>query len=62
MFSRSSFLRIGFIAFMIFVHHSGLAPPKSRLYTLYSALGGIMAPIWVAQDAGLFTKHGVASI
>ena len=60
MFSRSSFLRIGFIAFMICVHHSGLASAQEQtLRAVYNALGGVMAPIWVAQDAGLFTKHGV---
>src|ERR1700746_3951072 len=26
----------------------------------YNALSGVMAPIWVAQDGGLFTKHGVS--
>lgn len=29
------------------------------LRAVYNALSGVMAPIWVAQDAGLFTKHGV---
>ncbi len=30
-----------------------------NLRAVYNALSGVMAPIWVAQDAGLFTKHGV---
>ena len=29
------------------------------LRAVYNALSGVMAPIWVAQDAGLFTKQGV---
>jgi len=29
------------------------------LRAVYNALSGVMAPIWVAQDTGLFTKHGV---
>jgi ABC-type nitrate/sulfonate/bicarbonate transport system substrate-binding protein len=29
------------------------------LRAVYNALSGVMAPIWVAQDAGLFAKHGV---
>jgi ABC-type nitrate/sulfonate/bicarbonate transport system substrate-binding protein len=29
------------------------------LRAVYNALSGVMAPIWVAQDAALFTKHGV---
>jgi hypothetical protein len=27
------------------------------LRAVYNALSGVMAPIWVAQDAGLFVKH-----
>lgn len=26
---------------------------------LYNALGGTMSPVWIAQDLGLFTKHGL---
>ena len=26
---------------------------------VYNALGGTMASLWVAQDLGLFTKHGL---
>lgn len=29
------------------------------LRAVYNAISGVMAPIWVAADAGLFTKHGV---
>ena len=29
------------------------------LRAVYNALGGVMAPIWVAQEGGYFTKHGV---
>lgn len=29
------------------------------LRAVYNALSGVMAPIWVAQDAALFTKHGI---
>ncbi len=32
---------------------------EMSLRAVYNALGGVMAPIWVAQDSGLFTKHGV---
>ena len=31
-----------------------------NLRAVYNALSGVMAPIWVAQDAALFTKHGVS--
>jgi len=32
---------------------------EMSLRAVYNALSGVMAPIWVAQDAGLFVKHGV---
>lgn len=32
---------------------------EHSLRAVYNALGGVMAPIWVADDAGLFKKHGV---
>ena len=32
---------------------------EMSLRAVYNALSGVMAPIWVAQDAALFTKHGV---
>jgi NitT/TauT family transport system substrate-binding protein len=32
---------------------------EMSLRAVYNALSGVMAPIWVSQDAGLFTKHGV---
>ena len=30
---------------------------EMSLRAVYNALSGVMAPIWVAQDAGLFVKH-----
>lgn len=30
-----------------------------NLRAVYNALGGVMAPIWVANDAALFKKQGV---
>ncbi|HMA80404.1 MAG TPA: ABC transporter substrate-binding protein [Candidatus Binatia bacterium] len=32
---------------------------EMSLRAVYNALSGVMAPIWVAQDAGLFTKQGL---
>ncbi|HEY1236040.1 MAG TPA: ABC transporter substrate-binding protein [Candidatus Binatia bacterium] len=32
---------------------------EMSLRAVYNALSGVMAPIWVAQDAGLFVKQGV---
>src|SRR5215468_5964136 len=32
---------------------------EMSLRAVYNALSGVMAPIWVAQEASLFTKHGV---
>lgn len=36
-----------------------LGAQEHSLRAVYNALGGVMAPIWVADDAGLFKKHGV---
>jgi NitT/TauT family transport system substrate-binding protein len=32
---------------------------EMSLRAVYNAVSGVMAPIWVAQEGGLFTKHGV---
>ena len=33
---------------------------EMSLRAVYNALSGVMGPIWVAQDANLFSKHGVS--
>ncbi|MGH7782498.1 MAG: ABC transporter substrate-binding protein [Candidatus Binatia bacterium] len=39
---------------------SGIARAQEmHLRAVYNALSGVMAPIWVAQEGGLFSKHGV---
>src|SRR6266478_4208308 len=35
------------------------AAQEMNLRAVYNALSGVMAPIWVAQESGLFTKHAV---
>jgi NitT/TauT family transport system substrate-binding protein len=35
------------------------AAQEMSLRAVYNALSGVMAPIWVAQESGLFTKHAV---
>jgi len=35
------------------------AAEAPSLRGVYNALGGTMSPVWVAQDLGLFTKHGL---
>jgi len=32
---------------------------EMSLRAVYNAISGVMAPVWVAQEANLFTKHGV---
>jgi NitT/TauT family transport system substrate-binding protein len=60
MFGKSLFPRIGFTALLISVLYSGLATAQEQtLRAVYNALSGVMAPIWVAQDAGLFNRHGL---
>jgi ABC-type nitrate/sulfonate/bicarbonate transport system substrate-binding protein len=39
---------------------SGLSAAEApSLRGVYNALGGVMTPAWVAQDLGLFSKHGL---
>jgi ABC-type nitrate/sulfonate/bicarbonate transport system substrate-binding protein len=35
------------------------AAEAPNLRVVYNALGGSMAPVWVAQELGLFAKHGL---
>src|ERR1041384_6485844 len=35
------------------------AAQELNLRAVYNAVSGVMAPIWVAQEGGLFAKHGV---
>jgi ABC-type nitrate/sulfonate/bicarbonate transport system substrate-binding protein len=39
--------------------HELFAAEAPSLRGVYNALGGTMAPVWIAQDLGLFTKHGL---
>lgn len=39
--------------------HAPLGAQEHSLRAVYNALSGVMAPLWVAADAGLFAKHGV---
>ena len=39
--------------------HQLSAAEAPSLRGVYNALGGTMSPAWVAQDLGLFTKHGL---
>ncbi len=47
----------------VFVHlllaYKLFATEAPSLRGVYNALGGTMTPAWVAQDLGLFTKHGL---
>jgi len=59
---KAIFLRIilmaGLTAPMLIVRAA--SAQEMNLRAVYNALSGVMAPIWVAQDGGLFTKHGVS--
>src|ERR1041384_7590455 len=46
------------LAIILLTDQAAFAQEMS-LRAVYNALSGVMAPIWVAQDAGLFVKHGV---
>jgi len=54
------FGRIMVFSFMaVMLISRAAAAQELTLRAVYNALGGVMAPIWVAQEGGYFTKHGV---
>ena len=58
MIGKSKFRQVLVVLFFMLNLRAASAQEMS-LRAVYNALSGVMAPIWVAQDAGLFTKHGV---
>jgi NitT/TauT family transport system substrate-binding protein len=46
------------VAMMMFIARAASAQEMS-LRAVYNAVSGVMAPIWVAQESGLFSKQGV---
>jgi len=55
---KTGLLRVLLILFFM-LHLRAASAQETSLRAVYNALSGVMAPIWVAQDAGLFAKHGV---
>lgn len=54
------FERIGVLAILAVMLITRAASAQDlNLRAVYNAISGVMAPIWVVADAGLFTKHGV---
>ena len=41
------------------VNQRPILAQEPSLSAVYNAISGVMAPLWVAQEANLFTKHGV---
>ena len=61
---KTTCLALGFVLVTALVSASKIclgadSTQTLRLRAVYNAIGGSMAPIWVAQEAGLFTKHGL---
>jgi ABC-type nitrate/sulfonate/bicarbonate transport system substrate-binding protein len=58
---KSIFRRPGFVAFLVFIviGTRSVSAQEMSLRAVYNAISGVMAPIWVAQEANLFSKHGV---
>jgi NitT/TauT family transport system substrate-binding protein len=61
---RARLVRAAFMAVLAISTISRLASPASaaealHLRVVYNALGGSMAPIWIAQELNLFAKHGL---
>ncbi len=59
MFGKSIFIYRRSVSRLSFSFWLAPRAQEQTLRAVYNALGGVMAPIWLAQDAGLFTKHGV---
>ena len=58
MIGKSKLRRVLVVLFFV-LNLQAVSAQEMNLRAVYNALSGVMAPIWVAQDAGLFTKHGV---
>jgi ABC-type nitrate/sulfonate/bicarbonate transport system substrate-binding protein len=58
MIGESKLRRVLVVLFFV-LNLRAVSAQEMSLRAVYNALSGVMAPIWVAQDAGLFTKHGV---
>jgi ABC-type nitrate/sulfonate/bicarbonate transport system substrate-binding protein len=59
---RSSWVKLGFAALLagqLALGSKLMAAEAPSLRIVYNALGGTMSPAWIAQDLGLFTKHGL---
>jgi NitT/TauT family transport system substrate-binding protein len=55
--SRGTILTIVLMGVMLIARAA--SAQEMSLRAVYNALSGVMAPIWVGQEAALFTKHGV---
>jgi NitT/TauT family transport system substrate-binding protein len=55
--SRGTILTIVLMGVMLIA--GAASAQEMSLRAVYNALSGVMAPIWVGQEAALFTKHGV---
>ena len=55
--SRGTILTIVLMGVMLIAQAA--SAQEMSLRAVYNALSGVMAPIWVGQEAALFTKHGV---
>ena len=60
MIRRRAFRQFGLLVLLtVMLIEQAATAQEMSLRAVYNALSGVMAPIWVSQDAGLFTKHGV---
>ena len=51
------FLHLLISVFFIFTASNG--PAADKINFAYGALSGLQSPLWVAKEAGYFTKHGI---
>src|SRR5512139_1527465 len=50
---------VGVVLIFLVVFLSGSSDAKDRLVIGYTAITGIKAGLWVAEDSGIFDKHNI---
>ena len=58
--SRSQQILLALFLIVVWPFKIASAAELLPLRASYSSIGGAFAPLWLAQDKGLFTKYGLA--
>ena len=47
------------VSSLLFTHHAAAAPDRSKVIIGYSAMQAPIAPLWIAQEQGFFSKYAI---